>query len=126
MAEAFACKNEWIHFSNESVESLFESWINEAKRRQPRAGMRAVEDFLRKTLDRDGPGCRAFGLYGEYVPEDIADAAALDALAELIRTTLKHPQTVAGISWTDELADSWKLRLRTMLDSLTAQIDTTG
>ena len=88
--------------------------------------MKAVEDFLRKTLDRDGPGCRAFGLYGEYVPEDIADAAALDALAELIRTTLKHPQTVAGISWTDELADSWKLCLRTMLDSLTAQIDTTG
>ncbi len=126
MTEAFACKKEWIHFSNESVESLFESWVNEARRRRSRPGMEVVEDFLRRTLDRDGPGCRAFGLYGEYVPEEIADPAALDALATLVRTTLEHPQTVAGIAWTDELANSWKSRLRTMLDSLTAQINSTG
>ncbi len=118
MTESFACKSEWIHFSNSAVESLYAAWIAEAIRQRSRSGMAQVERFLQQLLNGEGPGCRSFGLFGEYLPEDIANADALSAFAELIRHTIDDPRSMTGITWDDEMISSWRKRLEPMLESV--------
>ena len=122
MAESFACKDVWVHFSNEAVERLITFWVGEAERQAATPGMTDVSAFLQDLLVSQGDGCRAFGLYREYLPDELSANETLGSLAYLLRKTLDKPRAIDGIVWTDELEASWRERLQTMLDAVTAHI----
>jgi hypothetical protein len=118
MAESFPCKSGWVHFSNEAVELLYAAWIEHAAKGRATPGMATVEQFLQQLLDGEGPGCRSFGLCGEYLPDELSGPEALDALAVLIRYVLDDPRRITGVAWDDELIVSWRERLVSMLASV--------
>lgn len=117
MAESFACKNDWVHFSNEAVELLYRTWISLAEN-QNSVGMNILKVFLQYLLDEEGAGCRGIGLYGEYLPEEIATRDQLEALAFLIRKSGDDPTIVSNVKWDDELIESWRIRLKKMLEAV--------
>ena len=117
MAESFACKNDWVHFSNETVELLYTSWISLADN-QNTVAMNKIKVFLQYLLDEEGAGCRSIGLYGEYLAAEIATRDQLEALAFLIRKTGDDPTIISDVKWDDELIESWRIRLKIMLESV--------
>lgn len=117
MAESFACKNDWVHFSNEAVELLYKTWVLLADSHKS-AGTNEVKVFLQRLIEEEGAGSRSFGLYGEYLPEEIAAHDQLEALAFLVRKTYDDPTIISEVKWNDQLIESWRMRLKNMLESI--------
>ena len=122
MAESFACQSGWTHFSNEAVEALYKAWIACAREQPDLTGMTAIADYFQKLLDEEAPGCRAVGLYGDYLPDDLNTPDRLAALVTLIIKTADNPEIIKDIKWSADLAESWRERLTQMRDAVEAAI----
>jgi hypothetical protein len=120
VAESFLCQGEWVEMSNGATESLFECWATAASVAGDRPGMAALAAFLRHALDASGPGSRAFGMDRDVFPDELAGAAGVAALLELIDRTVADPSRVPDVTWTPDLVESWAGRLGCMAAAVRA------
>lgn len=118
MAESFLCAGEWVHLSNGATESLFEGWERLARSNSSRPGMVAVAAYLRRSLEGEGAGCRAFGMDREYLPEGLSGPAEIAALLAVAEQTAADPTLIPDIPWSPDLSAWWRDRLSLMVLAL--------
>lgn len=126
MAESFLCGGEWVHLSNGATESLFEGWERLARAAAGRPGMTALAAYLRRSLDHEGAGCRAFGMDRESLPDELAGPAEAAALLAVVEQTAADPTLVPDINWSPELMSWWREQLTRMAQALRGMDDRTG
>ena len=118
--ESFLCGGVWVDFSNGATESLFEGWEQLARADPSRPGMAVVAAYLRRSLDREGPGTRAFGMDRELLPDELTRPAELAALRAVVERTAADPTLVPDVNWSPEVLASWRERLTRMVQALRA------
>jgi hypothetical protein len=122
VAESFVCGGHWVDFSNGATESLFECWERLALADASTPGMTELAAYLRRSLDRGGPGGRAFGMDREFLPDELAGPAELAAVLAVVERTAEDPTLVDDVNWSPEAIASWRERLALMVGALRAGI----
>lgn len=120
MAESFLCCGEWVHLSSGATESLLEGWERLARADAGRPGMAEVAACLRNRLDREGAGCRAFGMDWQVLPDELARPAEASALLTLIERTVSDPTLIPDVKWSPGLIMWWRGLLARMAAALRA------